>query len=196
MAYQQTQNPYPQFGGGGSGVSPQHQLPPSPAESSPTTYGKWETIARRLQQPALTHQPPPSYQQQQQEQQPQPPMQQQQSWYPPPTGHAAEGIARAHQWVATTNPGPPPPPSLVVSPLSTTAGPPGAIGQPTSLLSYQTLPPRPEKRRRKVCGVERAHFLVIVAVALLLLVSGIATGVGVGLALGGGGKSGKSTNPS
>lgn len=121
----------------------------------------------------------------------------QQSWHHPPTGYAADGIVRAHHWVATNhpNPGPPPPPSVVVSPLSTTTGHQGGVGQPTSLLSYRTLPPRPEKRRRKVCGVERAHFIIIVAVALLLLVSGIATGVGIGLALGGG-KAAKSTQPS
>ncbi|KAK8139342.1 hypothetical protein PG984_002722 [Apiospora sp. TS-2023a] len=121
----------------------------------------------------------------------------QQSWHHPPTGYAADGIARAHHWVATShpNPGPPPPPSVLVSPLSTTTGPQPGIGQPTSLLSYQTLPPRPEKRRRKVCGVERTHFIIIMAVALMLLVSGIATGVGVGLALGGNNKSAKTTQP-
>ncbi|KAK8039725.1 hypothetical protein PG993_008136 [Apiospora rasikravindrae] len=187
MAYQQqNQYPYAQYGGDG-GVSPQQQQSPQ-SESSPTSYGKWESVARRLQQPPRAHVPPL---QQQQQQQP---------WHQPPMGYAAEGIARAHHWVANNhpNPGPPPPPS-VVSPLSTT-GQQRSVGNGTdfqapSWMSYRTLPPRPAPRKRRVCGVERTHFIIIMAVALLLLVSGIATGLGVGLALNNSKSAAKSSQP-
>ncbi|KAK8093848.1 hypothetical protein PG997_000533 [Apiospora hydei] len=192
MAYQhQNQYLYLQYNGDG-GVSPQQQQSLSPmTESSPTSYGKWESVARRLQQPPRVHAPPLQQQQQQQ----------QQTWQQPPMGYASEGIARAHHWVANNhpNPGPPPPPS-VVSPLSTTGQQRGIGGgtdfQPPSSMSYRTLPPRPEPRERRVCGIERTHFIIIMAVALLLLVSGIATGLGVGLALNNSKSSAKSSQPS
>ncbi|KAK7948902.1 uncharacterized protein PG986_009788 [Apiospora aurea] len=187
MAYQQqNQYPYPQYSGDG-GDSPQQQQLLSPmTESSPTSYGKWESVARRLQQPPRVHAPPLQ--------------QQQQTWHQPPMGYAAQGIARAHHWVANNhpNPGPPPPPS-VVSPLSTTGHQRGVGGgtdfQSPSSMSYRTLPPRPEPRKRRVCGVERTHFIIIMAVALLLLASGIATGLGVGLALNNSKSLAKSSQP-
>ncbi|KAK6843843.1 hypothetical protein PG987_004703 [Apiospora arundinis] len=197
MAYQQNQYPYPQYGSGGGGGNSGNgsgggglQRQVSDVSTPTTVYGRWERVAQRLRQPPPAHtsppprtitSPPPQYQPPPQQQQQQP-----QTWHQPPTSYAAEGIARAHHWVAN-NPNPPPPPSsAVVSPLSTNYTPGGGGGGfSPSVISYQagTLPPRPETRQRMVCGIERTQFIIIMAITVMLLISGIATGLGVGLAL-------------
>lgn len=94
-------------------------------------------------------------------------------WYQPPSAQAAEGIARAHNWVAQHHTG-----KTIISDYSTDGG------KTVASFPGHSPPPVPQKPAGRICGIKKNVFFIVVAIALFVLVLGIATGVGVGLALG------------
>ncbi|KAI1213316.1 uncharacterized protein F4807DRAFT_258771 [Annulohypoxylon truncatum] len=129
--------------------------------------------------------------QQQQQQQYQPGMTHAHSQPPSPlpaplatTFYPQDGIARAHTWIANQ----PPvmsPPAAAKTPFSEWTGPTGTdstFDRRTTTLYSPSMPPRPPREdARRVCGVKRNTFFIVLAVGLFLLVVAVAVGLGVGL---------------
>ncbi|KAK9781611.1 hypothetical protein SCAR479_01482 [Seiridium cardinale] len=107
-------------------------------------------------------------------------------WYQPPSAATAEGIDRAHQWVANhhaVDMSPPPTTKTPFTDYSTEGGATVGAYPFYSAKAVQSLPPPPQKPVDRICGVKRSVFLIIMAIGAFVLVVGIATGLGVGLAL-------------
>ncbi|KAI0128717.1 hypothetical protein BJ170DRAFT_342844 [Xylariales sp. AK1849] len=103
-------------------------------------------------------------------------------WYRQPAVYAAEGIARAHNWVASQPEDSLSPPPTAKTPFSEYAS---TVSDHRTIGSHpfpQGPPPRRDQTER-ICGVKRNVFFIVLAIGLFVLVVGIATGLGVGLAL-------------
>ncbi|KAI2617228.1 hypothetical protein GGS26DRAFT_412199 [Hypomontagnella submonticulosa] len=107
-------------------------------------------------------------------------------------GYGQDGLARTYTWVANQPPlmSPPPPTKTLFSEWTAAGGTDSTtFDRRTTGMYSPSMPPRPPKRDRRICGVKRNAFFVVLAVGVFLFVVGIAAGLGIGLGArkGGGG---------
>ncbi|OTB04998.1 hypothetical protein M426DRAFT_320311 [Hypoxylon sp. CI-4A] len=97
------------------------------------------------------------------------------------TMYHQDGLARTHTWIANQSLAVSPPPPAK-PPLSEWTGSGTGTDSTFDRRIYSpTLPPRPPREDRRICGIKRDHFSIVLAIGVFLMVVGTAVGVGVGL---------------
>ncbi|KAI1144412.1 hypothetical protein F5Y05DRAFT_26428 [Hypoxylon sp. FL0543] len=97
-----------------------------------------------------------------------------------PMMYPQDGLARTQTWVSN-QPTVMSPPPVAKTPFSEWTAATDSTFDRRTLGAYSLgMPPRPQKDRR-ICGIKRNTFLVVVAIGLFLLVIAISVGLGVGL---------------
>ncbi|KAI1413558.1 hypothetical protein F5Y13DRAFT_188990 [Hypoxylon sp. FL1857] len=95
-------------------------------------------------------------------------------------GYPHEGIVRTQTWVSN-QPSVMSPPPVAKTPFSDWTAATDSTFDRRTLGAYSVnMPPRPPKDRR-ICGIKRTAFLIVMAIGLFLLVVAISVGLGVGL---------------
>ncbi|KAI0841468.1 hypothetical protein F5Y06DRAFT_293169 [Hypoxylon sp. FL0890] len=100
--------------------------------------------------------------------------------YTAPIMYPQDGLARTQTWVVN-QPTVMSPPTVAKTPFSEWTAATDSTFDRRTLGAYSTnMPPRPQKDRR-ICGIKRTAFFVVLAIGLFLLVVAISVGLGVGL---------------